>query len=588
VAGADVNVLRLPSGVRDVALIAIAVAGAIGLAALGIPSAWIATLYLIFLWIALSTSWAIFSGNTGYFSFGHGAFFGIGTYATANLVQAQPVWLSVLSGGLTAGVFAAGFGAVVFRVRRLRGETFALITLALTFVVGSVVLNTALDGGAGVAVDEARLPRTWGSTANTLYLAQAAVAALSILIANLVQGSRAGLALFAISDTEAVAETAGVPTYGYKVVVFALSGSLAGLAGAVNALFVGYVTVGETFSITVPLYVLLMGVLGGPRHWLGPAVGAVLIAGVNTIFVSGSSALAARAGIGLALIGAVLFLPHGIVRRPERSRGGPVRECRRHELILPAGSTPFRPQESGEVILSCRDVALSFNGVRALDGVSLDVHAGEILGLVGPNGSGKSTLINAISGVYRPQSGRIQFAGHDLARCTGHRIARLGIARTFQIPQPLARLPAIDTVRLAALFGRGHLGMRAGREEAQRCLRLVGLDSRAASFPAELNLHQRKFLELARALAAGARVILLDEVLAGMIPAEIDGAMALIRNIRDGGVTIVFVEHNIRAVLALTDRLAVLAEGKVIALGRPHDVMGDPEVAASYLGAAHA
>lgn len=585
-AGADVS-FALPTGVRDVALIALAAAGTIGLAALGIPSAWLATLYLIFLWVALSTSWAIFSGNTGYFSFGHGAFFGAGTYATANLVQGQSVWLSVLCGGLAAGVVAAGFGAVVFRVRRLRGETFALITLALTFVVASVVLNTALDGGAGVAVDETRLPHIWGSTSNTLYVAQAVVAALSILVAKLVQGSRAGLALFAISDAEAVAETAGVPTYGYKIVAFALSAALAGLAGGVNALFVGYVTVGETFSITVPLYVLLMGVLGGPRQWIGPAVGAILIAGVNAVFVSGSSALAARAGIGLALIGAVLFLPQGIVRRPERSRGRPVgASC--HEALLPAGAFPARLPGPDVPILSCHDVVLSFNGVRALDGVSLEVRAGEILGLVGPNGSGKSTLINAISGVYKPQSGKIQFAGHDLARCTGHRIARLGIARTFQIPQPLARLPAIDTVRLAALFGRGHLGLRAGGEEARRCLRLVGLGARAASFPTELNLHQRKFLELARALAAGARVILLDEVLAGMTPIEIDGAMELIRSIRGSGVTIIFVEHNIRAVLALTDRLAVLAEGKVIALGRPHEVMADPAVVAAYLGAAHA
>lgn len=578
---------RFPNGGRDAALIAVTAACAVGLAALGMPSAWIATLYLMFLWVALATSWAIFSGNTGYFSFGHGAFFGIGTYAAANLVQTQPVWPSVLAGGLAAGAFAAGFGAVVFRVRRLRGETFALITLALTFVVGSVVLNIPLDGGAGVAIDEVRLPRLWGSTANTLYVAQATVATASVLIANLVQSSRAGLALFAISDAEAVAETAGVPTYGYKIAAFALSAALAGLAGEVNALFVGYVTVGETFSITVPLYVLLMGVLGGARQWLGPAVGAVLIAGLNAVFVSGSSALAAKAGVGLALIGAVLFLPQGILRRPARSRGGPARICR-PEPVAPAGPPPAGPRGAGEVILACRDVALSFNGVRALDGVCLEVRAGEILGLVGPNGSGKSTLINAISGVHRPRSGRVEYAGHDLARCTGHQIARLGIARTFQIPQPLARLPAIDTVRLAALFGRGRLGMRAASEEAHRCLGLVGLDTRATSFPAELNLHQRKFLELARALAAGAQVIMLDEVLAGMTPIEIDGAMALIRNIRDGGTTIIFVEHNLRAVLALTDRLAVLAEGKVIALGRPHEVMAEPEVVAAYLGAVHA
>ena len=144
-------------------------------------------------------------------------------------------------------------------------------------------------------------------------------------------------------------------------------------------------------------------------------------------------------------------------------------------------------------------------------------------------------------------------------------------------------------MRLAALFGRGRLGKAAAQRETERCLAVVGLGSRSALLPGELNLHQRKFLELARALAAGPRILLLDEVLAGLTPAEIDGAMALIRTIRDSGVTIIFVEHNIRAVLALTDRLAVLAEGKVIALGRPHEVMAEPAVVAAYLGpTAHA
>lgn len=577
------------------AMIALAGAVAVLLPALGLPASYQAFLYLVFFWIALATSWAIFSGTTGYFSFGTGAFVGIGAYTAANLVQDHAAALSVLAAGVMAATVAAAFGAVVFRVKRLKGEVFALVTLSLTFVVGSIVLNTPLDGGSGVFIAGSKIPEILGSASTTVYMAQAAVAALAVLTAWHVQKTKFGNALFAIGDSEAVAELCGVPTYAYKVLALTLSSFIAGVAGGVHALFVGYLTVAETFSVTVPLYVLLMGVLGGARHWAGPAAGAAIIAVANTAFVGGDSALATHAAIGAALVVAVLFLPEGIMRRPERTKAG------RHgpEAAVPDAfhSAPLPALQSGAsrpggckdaTVLSCKGVKLSFKGVRALDGADLDVQEGEILGLVGPNGSGKSTLINAISGFYRPQAGAIAFAGQDLARCQGHRIARLGIGRTFQIPQPFSRMTLLDHVRLAAMFGARHHDEEAATGEAWQCLELVRLSDRGLAYPPELNLHQRKFLELARALATGAEVLLLDEVLAGMTPAEVGGAIALIRRIRGLGRTIIFVEHNIRAVLELTDRLAVLDQGKVLAIGVPEEVMANPAVVAAYLGSAHA
>jgi branched-chain amino acid transport system permease protein len=583
------------------ALIALTGAMAVLLPALGLPASYQAFLYLVFFWIALATSWAIFSGATGYFSFGTGAFVGIGAYTAANLVQDHAAALSVLAAGVMAATVAAAFGAVVFRVKRLKGEVFALVTLSLTFVVGSIVLNTPLDGGSGVFIAGSRIPEILGSASTTVYMAQAAVAALAVLTAWHMPRTKFGNALFAISDSEAVAELCGVPTYAYKVLALTLSSFVAGVAGGVHALFVGYLTVAETFSVTVPLYVLLMGVLGGARHWAGPAAGAAIIAVANTAFVGGDSALATHAAIGAALVVAVLFLPEGIMRRPERTRTvwhGPEGAVPNsfHSASIPALQTlpalqddASRPAgRKGGTVLSCSGVTLSFKGVKALDGVDLDVREGEILGLVGPNGSGKSTLINAISGFHRPQAGAIAFAGQDLACCQGHRIARLGIGRTFQIPQPFSRMTLLDNVRLAAMFGARRHGEETATEEAWQCLELVKLSDRGLAYPPELNLHQRKFLELARALATGAEVLLLDEVLAGMTPAEIGGAIVLVRRIRDLGRTIIFVEHNIRAVLELTDRLAVLDQGKVLAIGIPEAVMGNPAVVAAYLGAGHA
>jgi branched-chain amino acid transport system permease protein len=254
--------------------------------------------------------------------------------------------------------------------------------------------------------------------------------------------------------------------------------------------------------------------------------------------------------------------------------------------------TAAAPARAGEVLLRCENVELSFRGVRALAGVTLDVRAGEILGLVGPNGSGKSTLVNAISGFYRPDAGRILVAGTDLAQREGHEIARLGIARTYQIPRPFQRLSVQENVALAAMYGGAILDSASALRAAAHWLDFVGLGDRAASLPAQLNLHQRKFLELARALASQPRLVLLDEVLSGLTPVEIASAVALIREIRAQGATIVFIEHNMRAVLELSDRLIVLNHGEVIAEGSPREVVRQHDVVTAYLGkaagAAHA
>ena len=545
-------------------------------------------LYLLFFWIALATSWTILSGFTGYVSFGHGAFYGVGVYATANLGPHVPLWLCLLAGGVIAAALGGAVGFVVFRVRRLRGELFALLTLALAIVLATIILNTPIDGGPGVSLMGARLPKLYANPSSTIYLLGALVAMSSLALAWLVQYSRFGRGLFAISDDEDVAEILGVPTLGFKVAALALSSFLAGVAGAVHALFVSYVTVGETFSISVPLFVLLMSVLGGARHWLGPAIGAIFVASLTNSLVGGDWALAARALIGLTLIVATIYLPEGVIGLLAH-RFRPRAKVEAQAIPTAAAApTPEPRRPIGDVLLHCDDVHLAFRGVRALNGVTLDVREGEILGLVGPNGSGKSTLINVISGFYTPDAGRLDFAGATVTADSGHERARRGIARTFQIPRPFRRLSVLDNVVIAGQFGARGLDHDAALRQAREWLAFVGLDARAQALPAELNLHQRKFLELARALASGARLIMLDEVLAGLTPSEITTAINMVRKIHSSGATIIFVEHNMRAVLALTDRLVVLNQGQIIAQGEPRAVMRDPAVISAYLGDANA
>jgi branched-chain amino acid transport system permease protein len=459
----------------------------------------------------------------------------------------------------------------------------------VTFVFATIVLNTRIDGGPGVYLSAIPLPRLAGSATATLYVLALGIALVTVGTAYAVYHARWGAGLFAIHDDEDVAEVLGVPTYRYKLLAFGLSSGLAGVAGGIHAMFVTYVTVSETFSIVVPLYVVLMSVLGGARHWLGPAIGAALVTVLMYGVTGGQTAVAGRAAVGLTLMLAVLFLPEGItgfLMRRRSARLVPTAPGMAQPVLTVARNRPSRV--AGSALLVCDDVRKTFRGVRALGGVSLEVREGEILGLVGPNGSGKSTLINVVSGHHRADGGRIVVGGVDLAGLEAHEIARLGVSRTYQIPRPFAHLTVRDNVAVAGMFGGLLRDRRAAEREAGRWLEFTGLADRAHLLPAALNLHQRKFLELARALASEPRLVLLDEVLSGLTPSEIADATRLVREIRDRGATIVFVEHIMRAVVALADRIVVLDAGQVMASGAPQDIVRHPDVVRRYLGRAHA
>jgi len=234
------------------------------------------------------------------------------------------------------------------------------------------------------------------------------------------------------------------------------------------------------------------------------------------------------------------------------------------------------------------EVTVRAGSVTLLDRVSLSIEAGAPSLLVGPNGSGKTTLINAVSGFYPLTSGSIRVDGVEIGQASAHEIARRGVARTYQIPRPFINMTVLENVSLCATFGGATRSRAEIRDEALHWIAFTGLDGKEEALPAKLNLHERKFLELARALAARPKLLLLDEVLSGLNPAEIDNAIRLVRAIRAQGATIVFVEHLMRAVVELSDRVAVLNEGKLFALGAPRDVMRDPRVVSIYLGKAYA
>ncbi len=236
------------------------------------------------------------------------------------------------------------------------------------------------------------------------------------------------------------------------------------------------------------------------------------------------------------------------------------------------------------VLLSVQGVTKRFGGLQALGRVTFDLPQGQILGLIGPNGAGKTTLFNVINGIYPPEEGRVVFRERDVTGLRPYHLAHMGIARTHQIVRPLNELTVRENVMAGACFGREHHALDEAARIADEVLEFVGLAARASQLASSLNVAQKKRLELARALAARPYLLLLDEVLAGLNPSEIESMVQIILKIRGQGITIIMIEHVMKAIMNVSDRVIVLDYGQQIAEGTPQEVANNPRVIEAYLG----
>lgn len=509
----------------------------------------------------LSTAWAMFSGPTRYISLATVAFFGLGAYTAAVLGETMP-WPVVL-------LAAAGVGALTAAITglstlRLSGIYFVIFSFGLAELIRQLVIwyEVNIHKSVGRYLFSA-------VTQDILYWQLLGIAALVFLAGWLLGRSRYGLALRAIGADETAASHSGIDATRVKLGVFILSATFMAVTGAVMAPRWTYIDPAIAFNPTISFQVVIMALLGGAGSLFGPVLGViplVLLFEVLTATLPNHFSIV----LGIVFVLIVMVLPNGVIGLFGAGRWRVPAE-RRAAASARAMDAP---------LLGVEGVSKSFSGLRAVDGVSFTVAPGEIVGIIGPNGSGKTTLLNTLSGALRPSSGTIRLGGTVLNGLRAHQIARLGLARTFQLVRVMPDMTVAENVAAARLFSTSGGSDATGSE----LLDLVGLGAMHEAPAGDLTYIDQKRLELARALALQPRLVLLDEWLAGLNPSELETGIALIAKLRDRGLTIIMVEHVMDAIRALCGHCIVMNAGSVIARGAPDEVLTDPKVVAAYLG----
>jgi branched-chain amino acid transport system permease protein len=549
---------------------------------------------LICIFGALSTAWNIVGGYAGQLSLGHAVFYGIGSYAATLLVIHFGItpWLGMLVGAACSAVVAALISYPTFR---LRGPFFALVTIAVLEVVKLLAIHqSSWTGGATGLTVPLNIGWKWMIFREKwAYLLIAyGLLLVTLWVAWYIRQSRLGFYLVAVREREDAALAVGINTTRVKLIAAVVSGALASLVGSFHAMYLTFIEPTAAFSLELSIQVAMFALIGGLGSIAGPLAGTVLVLPIAELargwlgnFGSGMHGFI----YGVILVVVVLTMPKGIVGQ----FGGRIRQwvdrLPRIGQDKPA-RVPVRPVVSaigaqGTPILKAEHLHKRFGGLKATDDVSITLHEGEILGVIGPNGAGKTTVFNQLSGFIRPDSGTVQLrtiGGEWAAPQSAYAFAHAGIGRTFQIAQPFSGLSVLENIMLGAFM---HTKNRAEAESiacdvAQQTELVAQLDMEAKN----LTVGGLKRLEVARALATRPRVLLLDEVMAGLNPADVERAIRMVRRIRDSGVSVLLIEHLMQATMALSDRIMVVNLGRILTSGKPEEVVNNPEVIEAYLG----
>lgn len=544
---------------------------------------------------ALATAWNIVGGYAGQLSLGHASFYGIGAYTSVLLLKHYNMspWLSMWIGAALAAVVGV---AISYPCFRLRGPFFALGSIAFLEVFRLLAIHESdLTGGASGLIVPLQIGLKWMIFREKLpYLLIAfGLLSLTLIVSLAIKKSRFGYQLAAVREREDAAMAAGINTVKVKIYAVLISAALTSMVGSFHAMYTTFIDPATMFSLEFSIQIAMFALIGGLGTVAGPLAGTLLVVPLTEMargWLGGAASGLHGFVYGTVLVIVVLTLPAGIVGR----FGGVIsriisRFPGARAIEDPEVSTDFAsvitPVTEGQTILFAKNVIKRFGGLAATDNVTMELHKGEILGLIGPNGAGKTTFFNQLSGFIIPDSGTVEMVnelGQTVSPKTPHGFAKAGIGRTFQIVQPFGKLTVLENIMIGALHKCRTTS--EARLKALKVAKQVRLYEDRHTVASNLTIGGLKRLEVARVLAMDPQILLLDEVMAGQNQTDVNLAVEMIRNIRDKGVSVIAIEHNMHAIMKISDRVVVFNAGRIIAEGIPGDVVRNPTVIEAYLG----